>query len=359
LNRNSDAALFYFPGTLKFLSGQVPYRDFNTSYSVLFYPFISSPVFLWRSLGAIVLSMLLIETVMIFTYLYRSYKKDFDNRWIVAFLYCFSPISFYWVAMTGYNGVIITLFVMLALIFAEDGKAISTSISMALSFLCCKLLAILAWPGIIFYTHRAWMKMMILPAMLLTFLALLPLISIDILLPIKLEFFQTTSGNLWYLVSIVFPGLKKSWAWQVLPILSFAVAFMPLFILYLREHMIDTEDRFDRATAFIATTNLLFMIFSKKSYTFYMPMMLIFIIHTIVRNNRYTIKHLIPLSFLGATTTVEPYLYQNSRYIDHMILFILDIMVVGCYMYLAIICFIISLPSLNPTLISSRGHEQN
>jgi hypothetical protein len=348
LNRGSDAALWYFPDTLRLLSGEVPYRDFKSSYSILFHPLLSLPVFLWRSLGSVVLSMLLIEVCMIFVYLYRCHKKNWGGGWAVAFLYCFSPISFYWAALTGYNGVIIAFFILLGVVFVENGIFVCAIIFTALSFLCCKLLAILSWPGIVFYNYSSRTKMILPLAILLILVTIFPLIGIDTLLPIKSEFFRTSSGNLWYLVSTAFPGLKKSLAWQALPVLSFAAIFVILFILFLRENVTDTEYRFDRAVAFIATTNLLFMILSKKSYTFYMLMTLIFIIHTIVRNNQYAISRIMPLAFLGATTTIEPYLYQKNQSTGQMIwlLFMLDTIIVGCYIYWTVLCFLISSPSL-------------
>jgi hypothetical protein len=268
----------------------------------------------------------------------------FIYGWLVAFIYSFSPISFYWVAITGYNGPIIAFFVMPALILSERGKDVWASISMA-SFLCCKLLAFLAWPGIVFYTRHRWAKRLSPAIALVLLFAVLPMtFGVDTLMPLKLEFFKSTSGNVWYLISAVFPGLKESRAFQVLPVASFALASIPLFILFLREKKVNADSGFDRAVAFIATSNLLFMILSKKAYTFYMAMTLLFLIHTIVRYRGFSVWHVLALAFMGATTTLEPYLYiYKSDQIRW--LFGVDTVVIGCYAYYAVLCFICSLSS--------------
>jgi len=348
LNEDSDAALYYLPQTLEFMSWKVPYKDFQSSYSLLFHPLLSVPLLLWRSVGSIVLTMLVAETGMIIIYLRHCSQRNYDNAWRTVFLYCFSPISFYWVAMVGYNGPIISFFWMLGLIMADKRKPILSGISAAFAFLFSKLLAVLAWPTLMFYDRRRWTLRSLPMVLAVIFILGLLLIGVDTLLPIKREFNRYTSGNLWFLISVFIPGFNKSIASGILPIITFAVAFFIFFVKFLKRRFAGNVDNFDTAIAFVATSNLLFFILSKKTFTMYIPMALIFIIHTLTAQNKYPIRHIIPVAFLGAVTTIEPYIgmITDVRHTEYFItipsifgLFAIDILMVGCYVYLLFLCF--------------------
>ena len=50
------------------MAGEIPHRDFTTSYGLLF-PYLLAPgLLLWRSVGAVVLTMILVETAMLAVY---------------------------------------------------------------------------------------------------------------------------------------------------------------------------------------------------------------------------------------------------------------------------------------------------
>src|SRR5262245_6023113 len=68
----SDARNFYLPQTEKVLSGALPYRDFETPYSPLFFVLLAPLVSVWHSPGAVVLTMLILESVMVWLYISRS-----------------------------------------------------------------------------------------------------------------------------------------------------------------------------------------------------------------------------------------------------------------------------------------------
>src|SRR3989441_7583635 len=122
----SDAAVYYLPQTLRALSGEIPYRDFATSYSPLFHVLLMPGVLIWPNPGSIVATLFLVEVALIALYARRFGRARPAQTWRVLFLYCWSPISFYWVAVTGYNSVLIALFAMIALLLADarrDGSA--------------------------------------------------------------------------------------------------------------------------------------------------------------------------------------------------------------------------------------------
>lgn len=351
LNAGSDAVIYYYPQAQKVLSGQVPYRDFTSHYSFLFPVLLAPALCVWHSAGAVVLTMFALETLMILLYLSRWIQADYPNRLRVAFLYSFSPISIYWVGITGYNGSIIALFALTSLIFAHRKKD-SLSVAFAvLGFLFSKLLMFLSYPAILLFGRRnRTRKSLSAAGAIACYYAALYAIGIDIFHPIEHEMTRVTSGNIWFLLSPLIPeGFAGTSLWNYAAILSFSLVCVPMILLYVRSTNGERRNEFDAAIALIAAMNLAFFIFSKKSYTFYMPMAFIFILHTLVfmRADRAGLaRGLLPVFFLSATTTFETNLYQPLRdgmpTIDfaHMLgLWIVDCITVACYAYLMIVCF--------------------
>ncbi len=348
LVQDSDAKLYYLPETLEFLSGKLPYKDFGSSYSPLFHLLLSIPLLLWKSLGSIVLTMITFETGMSYLYLRYCRNRRLSCGWRTSFLYAYSPFSYYWVTLVGYNGAIISFFVMLSLILADREKHTLSGLACTFSLLFSKLLAVLSWPGIIFFERRRWGIRALPMILIITILLCFAVFGVDILLPIKREFGRHTAGNIWFLMSTFIPGFNKSLVGNILPALLFVIIFAVFFRKFIKAQVAVNINSFNMAVAFIAATNLLFMILSKKTFTTYTLMMLIFILHTILESDKNILRYLIPMAFLGSLTTFEPYLQiiTDVQYRPYFIteplifgLFILDLAFVGCYIYLMIFCF--------------------
>ena len=344
---NSDAAIYYLPQTLHFLDGAVPNRDFASSYSFLFLPLLSPGVSLWHSVGSITLTLLIMETLMLVLYIRTRDTGRQLYRWRAALLYTLSPISFYWTAVAGHNGVIIAFFTMVALLLANRRRTVSAGVAAAFALLCSKLLAVLSWPAVIFLHVRGWRKAALGPLAAVALTALLPLFGIDVFRPLKKEFGSSTTGTIWFLASEIFPGFRETWVWQYLPLLLFASLFLVFFLRYLGSNTSrDNSRRFDAAAAMIAATNLLFMALSRKSYVFYTTMFLIFLIHSLVGRRSYKVRELLPLAFLGATTAIVCPLWQailatDYHLTDPIVLFLLtlDGTILACYLYYAAFCW--------------------
>lgn len=54
------------------------------------------------------------------------------------------------------------------------------------------------------------------------------------------------------------------------------------------------------------------MLVSRKAYSFYLPMFLPFVMH-VVASQMNRLSGLLPLLYLGAVTTIEPYLWAHIR----------------------------------------------
>ncbi|NIM65800.1 MAG: hypothetical protein GTO51_07415 [Candidatus Latescibacteria bacterium] len=336
LNQHSDAANFYLPQTQALLSGEVPYSDFASSYSPLFTILLAVPVKIWPSVGSIVLTMLLLETAMLYLYIRRAQAINWDPGWRAAFLYASSPFSCYWVAFSGHNGVIIAFFVMASLLVAERGRSWISGVIGACGYLFSKLLAILSWPGLVFYERPGWWRPTVPLALSLAAVASLVLFHIDVTASIRTQSLMDTTGNLWYLLVRLIPGVDISDVWVGLPALSFAVVFVPMLIAFVKHR--DAAAKFDTAAAFIAATNLLFFVVSKKVFSFYMVMTLVFVIHAIVADGRHLVRRLVPLAFLGSVAFIE-----ESHHWRSPVSLVIEVLRVSAYVYWFVVCLKLSM----------------
>jgi hypothetical protein len=345
-NQNSDAALHYLRETLELLDGKLPYRDFHTSYSPLFHVLLAPFVAVWPSVGAIVLAMVLLESGLIALYFWRCRKREEEDLWCVVYIYTFSPISAYW-TLTGYNGVVISFFTLIALILAERKHDLMAGISAALGLLFSKLLMVLSWPAIVFVHGYRWHRRASPLLVILAFLGIVYASGMDVLQPISREIGKSTSGNLWFLLAPLISTIREAAWFSVLPIIAFGATLLPLFVKYLRTSITQKDQIFDSGAAFFSVTCLLFMIVSMKSYSFYLQMAFLFIVHSVSRQPSMLMRALPAITYLGAVATIEPHLYlrlarpllpiYDSPF--YIALWIIDLVVVTCYVYLLFLCY--------------------
>jgi len=368
LGATSDAGLYYIHEARHVLAGEVPYRDFDSSYSPLFPVILAPAVAVWNGIGAIVLLMTAFEAAMLGLYLRASPAAGSVAVYRTAFYYSFSPISVYWCALTGYNGSIIALFALASLLLAERRRDAGAATVAVAGFLCSKLLMALNFPAFICFERRGCVvRGAILVGLAAAAIGGPYLAGFDTLLPIRREMNNVTSGNIWFLLApLVSEEIRRTPAWNLAPLFAFALVFPALFVPYASKmwRSADRGTRFNSATAFLATTNLLFMILSKKSYGFYLLMTLLFVVHTVVVASgdlRSLGRRLVPLTFLGAVATTQDRLWMIVRdqpltepTSELAILWLLDAAVVSCYAYLLLICYRTCLQYL-PTGVTAVG----
>jgi hypothetical protein len=341
----SDASNYYLPQAMDFISGKIPYYDFESSYSILFLPLISIPLLIWKSVGSIVVTMTLMDGAALGTYLWFCQKAKFSKSWDVALLYTYCPISLYWISIVGHNGSIIALGLMISFILAQHGKHYYSGVSAALGFLFCKLLAILFWPAIIFYANDGRIKRAAPMAAAIACLSMAMLWGINCISPVSNEIGNYTSGNIWFFISRFIPGFMGSIMWNILPVLTFSITFLLLFKIYLNNSDNIISHKFDSTVAFAAMTNLFFLILSKKSNTFYLTMSLLPMIHVLLKHERGLPWKLLSLAYIGSITTIEMYLWHSPSFSENVlgsyrgIIFIgMELLLIGSYLYLAVTC---------------------
>ncbi|MBC8277914.1 MAG: hypothetical protein H8E46_06755 [FCB group bacterium] len=352
---SSDVNNYYYPGVQKIIEGEIPYRDFDTRYSLFFLPLFVIPVLIWNSLGAIVLTMIAIEAGMIRIYLRWRRNKNELNGYRTAFLYLFSPISFYWVAVVGYNSGIIAFFLLLAIILAEKNKPWLAGIAAAGSFLFCKFIALMAWPGLAFYSLKGYFKRTVPMALSVLLPFTLLIFKLDFLHPLKMELGNNTGGNIWFIISALIPGFQHGFIYNQIPYPLIMLVFLAVFTLYLnRIRSLDntSPDNTTRSIAFITLIFFIFMTLSIKSFQMYLPMILIFLTHLLVNKFPRSKWALIFLAYIGSITFYEVIMFEFIR--DHQLyslfnsevlkVFILDTGLLAAYLYYILKCWNIIFP---------------
>jgi len=337
----SDAALYYLPETLRWLSGKIPYRDFRSAYAPLFHVLLMPGVLFWRNPGSVVATLFSLEIAMIALYARRFARARPAQTWRVLFLYCFSPISFYWVAVTGYNSVLVALFTLIALLLAEARRDGSAGLVAVLGLAFSKLTMVLAWPAIVFFPRGSAARRI---APLLALAALLPALysaRINLLDDALHGRYWSSSGNVWFLVSAMLSSVESG-PIRLASMLSLLCGLSILVAVYLRRDRSRGGDAFDRASSFYAACVLVFMLLAYKTYPWYLTMCLIFLLHTLVRSGRSSVAALIPFALLGSLTTLEPALSVGLRSAvgeDWLAAVVaVDLVVVACIGYYAWLC---------------------
>jgi hypothetical protein len=338
----SDAAVHYLPQTLRWLSGHVPYRDFASSYSPLFHVLLMPAVLIWPKPVSVVVTIFALEVVLIALYAHRSLASQPVQTWRVLFLYSWSPISFYWIALTGYNSGVIALFALIALRLAEARRDTWAGIAALLGLAFSKLTVIVAWPAIVFFPRGSAVRRM---APLLALSALLPALlwlRIDLLYSALHGRYFATTGNVWFLVSELLSARVESAPIKLASMASLLLAEAVLVALYLRGERRSEPNAFDRASALYSACALVFMIFAYKTFPWYLTMCLIFVVHTLVFASRASVMELIPFALLGALTTLEPALSVGLAPVIeprwHGLVVAVDLVMIACVAYYAWQC---------------------
>jgi len=341
----SDAQRHYLPQALRVLDGEIPHRDFTTSYGPLFPYLIAPGLLVWRSVGSIVFTMLLVEAATIAIYALRSRRSGFSGHWRVAFLYVSSPISWYWVGAVGTNSVVIACFAMLGLALADVRRDVASGVAAALGLLLSKITMILAWPAVLLFQRRGILSRGIPVAVVLAAAAALARVDVDVTARAVDYEFRATSGNLWFLLSMLGRFELNSAAVKQLSMASLLVAAAPVCLFFLVGRVRDGRGGFDSSAALLSVVNLIFMVLSYKTYPWYWAGFLVFTLHTLLADGTLRLRPLIPLMFLGAVTQLEPRLWMLVRSSQPGLLsstggllFALDVAMLVAILYWAVLC---------------------
>jgi hypothetical protein len=157
--------------------------------------------------------------------------------------------------------------------------------------------------------------------------------------------FRATSGNLWFLLSMLGRFELNSAAVKQLSMASLLVVVAPVCLFFLVGRVRDGRGGFDSSAALLSVVNLIFMVLSYKTYPWYWAGFLVFTLHTLLADGALRLRPLIPLMFLGAVTHLEPRLWMlvrssqpGLRSSTGGLLFALDVAMLAAILYWTVLC---------------------
>lgn len=312
LVRYSDLMLYYTPEASKVVAGLVPYRDFPTSYGPV-YPYLNAAALLvWPHPAAIALVAVLFEIAALRLFV-RLGSGDGDIAMTrTAFVYLLNPAALYWSGMLGYNSPVVLLFWVLALAALLARRPLASAAALAASIVAGKFLGVLLAPVWLLAARRRPGAVAGVAGAGLAGLLLAGQMGLDLTLPLQREGDRSTSGNLWFLASVL-PGVDPGSAlWRVGPALAFATAAAAMVTTTARRWAA-AGPTLAQACGAIAALGWLFMLLSKKSFPHYTPMFLLFAVYAMSawapRAGRWPVL----LAILGAIGIIEPGLWNALK----------------------------------------------
>lgn len=265
LEVTSDVPGYYIPAGHAVMAGQVPFRDFPTSYAPLFAYISAGLLLVWDSGKIFALLAILVNLLALWLW-HRAAEESLGEAVAreTSVLYATSGHVIVQ-TLLGTNQVWVAAALAGSCLLLVRGASAASGLVQALSVCATKMLALLFWPLLwIFAPRRSlWLAAALLPAAALH--AAFLLCGANPLDAWSRESLDTSPGNLPFLLGPVLGSAGGS-AHVIFDGLAVAALGAATIWLSLRRR----RDRSPRLLfAGLALTGLIFMALSKKSYTGY------------------------------------------------------------------------------------------
>jgi hypothetical protein len=339
LPAQSDVAGAYYPQAKAALSGLLPYRDFPSSYGPMFSYLAALPLLVWDSPKSIILLTIVFEILSFLLWMrILGMAADAEVARHAAWLYLFSAFPLWNVAILGQNQVWVSALLALSILLAVAYRPISSGLTFALSIIFVKFLSGIFLPGVVSFTKKPVQWISAFGLSLVAAYGICYAFGLDILLPIKGEGLDATSGNIWYLLSVLGLEISRPWLHLGCNILAGLAVLLAYWIIIARRKCVFLSD-------VILTMCLVFLVFlsvSKKAYTNYVEMIflpLCFALSATIRCRGSEFLRLLLFGFLNIVWLCEPSLW--FRWMHNQNLSVLtDLMATGTraygYIFLAV-----------------------
>jgi hypothetical protein len=200
-----DVPAYYFDQAVRVLAGQLPYRDFVSSYAPLHPYFDAGLISVWHSPLAIMLASVLAELLLlpIWMRLGREFLPE-DTVRLASLLYLASPVSLQFVTIDGQDNVVIAVLVAAAMLLVWRSRPVAAGAVFGASVAGVKFLPLLYAPAIFAAVSRRWR--VVLGAVLVCGAAYggFALLHLPVLQPLFAEGDLRSAGDLPYLIEAVF-----------------------------------------------------------------------------------------------------------------------------------------------------------
>lgn len=346
----SDVPGFYLPAARAALGGQMPFRDFTLSYAPLFAYVGAALVSVWNSGEVFALFAIGLNAAAL-VWWHLAARAQFERSVVrhCTILYATSGHVLLQSLLGTSQAWVAAGLAASAMLMARDRET-SSGLAQALAACSTKILAHLFWPVLWVCAHHRlrWIAAAVLPTIALYAVFLFRGAGPSLLYPLRHEGQLISSGNIPYLLNLVL-GPTGPYERLIYDAAALAALGSTTLWLYLKGQMLPPPKRRTLLLAALALTGLVFMLFSKKSYTGYMifvmyPAVLMLVVG--VADWRVRVGFLLVFNALLVT---EPslwfYLKANGKTLRTWLLTgnamaasgfaVLDLALLACYVYLA------------------------
>lgn len=261
----------FYPQALSVKLGSLVYNDFYSSYSLLFPYLLSVPLYLWDHPLSIAFFFVIIEFITIIIslrYLIPEYDikaKEF------AWFFVFCPINVLFTVYYIQDEIIITLFMVLSFILIIKKKQLAAIIVLLLGFFFTKFIVIYFFIPLLLTVDKKYLLVFI--AGLIISNLVLYSFGIDLFVPLQEGTSSAIGPNIWTLLEYLGIVVNNKIAYSILLLITGALTLTQLKILKMKNKFEVTH-----ILNFILLYSLIFMSFSKKSFSFYLLIITVFLI---------------------------------------------------------------------------------
>ena len=361
----SDVPTFYVPAARAALAGQVPFRDFVSSYAPLF-PYVGAAlVAVWDSGKVFALFATVLNAVTLVLW-HRSARIYSDPRTTRTSTVLFASCGHVIVqGLLGTNQCWIAAAVAASTLMIMRERIAAAGFIQAVAACTTKLLAHLFWPVFWICTpHRArWLAAAVIPTAALYLLFIAIGAGPNLLHPLTFEAAQLSSGNLPYLLDLFLANFTSER--RILDGLTATALASALGWLYWQTRAVAPKDRSALLPAALMLIGLTLMIFSKKSFTGYVMFVMYPLALMLASGGRPRVAFLLGFNVLlvaepslwfrlhGSNVGLRNWLDTGSGPV--IAAFVgLDLVLLGCYVYLAWL----SVRSLQATVDGAMADRQ-
>jgi hypothetical protein len=266
----ADVPAFYVPAARAVLAGQVPFRDFVVSYAPGFAWAGAALMFVWNS-GKVFSLFAIALNAFTLLWWHAAASASFDKLTVrrCTILYASSGQVLIQ-GLLGTNQTWVAAGLAASVLLIARDRSVAAGLVQAVAGCATKFLAYLFWPLLWICAPRRskWLLAATLPTACVYGYYVIAGTGAALLYPLKYEAALISPGNLPYLLDVVLSatGLPERVVSDAVALVVLAAATVWLFI---KAQRLTASNRQSLLVAGLALTGLLFMIFSKKSFTGY------------------------------------------------------------------------------------------
>jgi hypothetical protein len=350
LEPTSDVPSYYVPAARAALAGQLAFRDFTLSYSPLFANLGAALLFVWNSGKVFALFAILLNATGLLWW-HAAAGACFERSTVrqCTVLYATSG-HVLTQALLGTNQAWVSAALAASCTLLMRDRSVASGFAQAVAASTTKVLALLFWPVLWICAPRRsrWTAAAILPTAGVYIAFVTAGAGPGLLYPLTHEGKLISPGNVPYLLDLALGSLGPL-EHVVFDITMAAALALTTIWLYVRVRGLQAQDRRTVLLAGLALTGLVFMLFSKKSFTGYVIFVMYPVVLVLVRGVTNMPARVIFLLGFNVLLVVEPSLWFHLGG-NHSALrawfttvggpvvagfVFLDAALIACYVYLA------------------------